>query len=271
MKYEFYADVFFLTNCYLDFLAVYGVSEILGKKKRPGRFLIGSGAGSLIGCILFLTLKHYDLYLLCMHFIINPAFTVFCFFPEEKKTYIQGYLLMYFTLLMLGGSMQWLYGTITGGKYYELCLMLTGIPVVLFCYIIRKKRKNVQIYYETWICSNGREVKVSSLLDTGNRLVDPYTKEPVHILAGSFREKLKIEMPGRLVPFRSLGESHGMTEVFTIDKILVRAGEKEIVLEPAMVSFGDDVLFQNRNYQMILHSAVLHAIEKDRNTAEKVK
>ena len=33
MNYEFYADVFFLTNFYLDFLAVYLVSEILQQKK----------------------------------------------------------------------------------------------------------------------------------------------------------------------------------------------------------------------------------------------
>ena len=32
MNYEFYADVFFLTNFYLDFLAVYLVSEILQQK-----------------------------------------------------------------------------------------------------------------------------------------------------------------------------------------------------------------------------------------------
>lgn len=85
MKYEFYADVFFLTNFYLDFLAFYAVSEILGKKKRILRFLSGAAISSLIGCILFLSLSHYDIYLLSIHFIVNPVITVFCFFRRKKE------------------------------------------------------------------------------------------------------------------------------------------------------------------------------------------
>ncbi|MCM1258363.1 MAG: sigma-E processing peptidase SpoIIGA [Roseburia sp.] len=256
MKYEFYADVFFLTNFYLDFLAVYGVSEILGKKKRICRYLFGSAISSLLGCVLFLSLNQYDLYLLSIHFIVNPAITVFCFFPANKKSYVHGYLLMYFVLLMLGGSMQWLYGTVTGGRYYELCLLLTGVPVMLFTYIIRRKRENVQIHYEAWVCHKGREVKVCALLDTGNRLVDPYTKEPVHILSESIKERLGIEIPGRLVPFQSLGESGGLIEVFTIEKLRVCHREEDFVVSPAVVAAGEDILFLNKRYQMILHSSM---------------
>lgn len=256
MKYEFYADVFFLTNFYLDFLAVCGVSEILGKKKRICRFLLGSALGSLAGCILFLSLNHYDLYLLSIHFIVNPVITIFCFFPADKKSYFHGYLLMYFVLLMLGGGMQWLYGTVAGGRYYELCLILTGVPVILFIYIIRRKRENVQIHYDVWVCHKGREERVCALLDTGNHLVDPYTKEPVHILSGSIKERLEIEIPGRLVPFHSLGESNGMIEVFTIEKLKICRNEEELVVSPAVVALGEDVLFQNKRYQMILHSRI---------------
>jgi len=262
VKYEFYADVFFLTNCYLDFLAVFAVSEILGKKKRIRRILLGAALSSLAGCILFLSLNNYDLYLLSMHFIVNPAVTVFCFFPEEKMVYVRGYLLMYFVLLMLGGSMQWLYGTVTGGKYYELCLILTAVPVVLFCYIIRKKRKNVQIYYETWICNKGREVKVQALLDTGNRLMDPYTKEPVHILTENMREELGTDKMGRIIPFHSLGESNGIMEVHTVEKIRINAGQEELVLTPAVIAYGEEKLFLGRKYQMILHSAIFNMFEK---------
>lgn len=258
MKYEFYADVFFLTNFYLDFLAIYGVSEILGKKKRICRFLLGSAISSLLGCILFLSLNHYYLYLLSIHFIVNPAITVFCFYPAEKKNYVRAYLLMYFVLLMLGGSMQWLYGTVTGGRFYELCLILTGIPVVLFTFIIRRKRENVQIHCEAWVCHNGREVKVCALLDTGNRLVDPYTKEPVHILSENIKEKLEIGLPGRLVPFQSLGEPGGLIEVFTIEKLRVRQRDSEIVLTPAVVAAGENMLFQNKRYEMILHSSLVN-------------
>ncbi len=88
MYYEFYADVFFLTNVYLDFLAVYVVSEILRQKKKILRYVLCCAASSLAGCILFLTVSNYDLYLLCIHFIVNPGMVFLCFFPAERGIYI---------------------------------------------------------------------------------------------------------------------------------------------------------------------------------------
>ena len=85
MNYGFYADVFFLTNFYLDFLAVYAVGEVLQQKRRLPRAALCCALSSLAGCVLFLTLSDYDLYVLCIHFIVNPVMTVCCFFPAGKK------------------------------------------------------------------------------------------------------------------------------------------------------------------------------------------
>ena len=136
MYYEFYADVFFLTNVYLDFLAVYVVSEILRQKKKIRRYVLCCAASSLVGCILFLTVSNYDLYLLCIHFIVNPGMVFLCFFPAERGIYIKAFCLMYFVLLMLGGSMEWMYVTIADRRWFELCLLLTAVPVVVFLFIL---------------------------------------------------------------------------------------------------------------------------------------
>ena len=87
MNYEFYADVFFLSNFYLDFLAVYLTSEILRQKKKLLRYLLCSAVSSVIGCVLFLVITDYDLYLLCIHFIVNGHWL---FFPGRKEDIWKG-------------------------------------------------------------------------------------------------------------------------------------------------------------------------------------
>lgn len=264
MNYEFYADVFFLTNWYLDFLAVYAVGEVLQQKKKLLRYLLGCAVSSLLGCILFLQIENYDFYLLCIHFIVNPGMVIFCFFPAERRIYINAFLLMYFVILMLGGSVQWMYVTVADGHYYELCLILTSVPVIIFLYILRRKRKNVQIFYRVWIEHQGKKIALQALYDTGNCLVDPYISQPVHVVAPEVlsllggREKFAL----RLVPFSSVGRENGMLEAFTVECIRVEEEGRDIKLAPAVLAAAGNGIFKDRSYQMILNSSLGERIER---------
>lgn len=255
MNYEFYADVFFLTNFYLDFLAVYMVGRILNQKKRLLRYLICCAAGSLAGCILFLVFENYDLYLLCVHFIVNPGITVGCFFPAKKGIYGKAFCLMYFVILLLGGSVEWIYVTVAGRRYYELCLLLAAVPVALFLYILRRKNKSVQTFYSVLLEHGEKKVSLIALYDTGNRLTDPYVKEPVHIISEEICESLggKQAYATRLIPFSSLGCKQGMLEAFNIERIKIKTEEKIYEISPAILAAAEQEIFADRPYQMILN------------------
>ncbi len=261
MNYEFYADVFFLTNFYLDFLAVYMVGRILNQKKKVLRYLICCALGSLAGCILFLVFQNYDLYLLCVHFIVNPGMVFGCFFPAKKGIYGKAFCLMYFVILLLGGSMEWLYVTIAGRRYYELCLLFTSVPVLLFLYILRRKNKSVQTFYSVLLEHGEKKVTFIALYDTGNRLIDPYIKKPVHIISEEIWEALggKQDFATRLIPFSSVGCKQGMLEAFGIDRIKIKADEKIYEISPAILAVAGQEIFANRAYQMILNG---ESIEK---------
>ena len=272
MNYEFYADVFFLTNVYLDFLAVYIVSEILQQKKRLLRYLFCCALSSFAGILLFLQIENYDVYLICIHFIVNPGMMFACYFPAEVKIYIKAFCLMYFVILMLGGSVQWMYVTIAGRHYYELCLFLTAVPVIVFLYILRRKRQNVQCFCQVTIVHNNRTVKLWALYDTGNRLIDPYRKEPVHIVAKEIYGSLSqdAQIPTRLIPFSSVGCQNGMLSAFTVERICIQWKEAEMEIAPAVLAAAEDTLFQNRAYQMILHGSVSEKMELIKGKEERI-
>lgn len=259
MEYEFYADVFFLTNTYLDFLAVFMVGEILQQKRRIFRYFIAASISSLLGCILFLMLSSYEVYLICMHFMVNPAMILFCFFSAEKRVYWKAYGLMYLAIFLLGGSAEWLYHTIAGEQFYEVCLFLTGIPTVVFLYILRQKRKNVQCFYPVLIEHKDRKISLRALYDTGNLLQDPYLKEPVHIISKASYESLggDVEFAVRLIPFSTVGCERGMLKAFTVETVAVRVASEKIVFSPAVLAVAEENTFKNRSYQMILNTRVL--------------
>lgn len=264
MNYEFYADVFFLTNFYLDFLAVYTVGEVLQQKKRIFRYLLGSAISSFLGCILFLQMRDYELYLLCIHFIVNPGMTLFCFFPAEKRIYVKAFCLMYFVIFLLGGSFQWMHVTVAGGRCYELCLLLMAVPIWVFLYIIRRKRKNVPGFYQVFITQRGKSVMVKALYDTGNGLIDPYIGEPVHVIASDVFEKLggKKENKVRLIPFSSVGCQNGMLEAFTVELVKIECVDKSVELPEAVLAVADEEVFRGRDYQMILNNSVGEKLER---------
>ncbi len=255
MNYEFYADVFFLTNFYLDFLAVYMVGRILNQKKRLLRYLLCCALSSLAGCFLLLFLQNYDLYLLCVHFIVNSGMVIGCFFPAEKGIYGKAFCLMYFVILLLGGSVEWLYVTVAGRRYYEICLLFTSVPVFLFLYILRRKNKNVQTFYSVLLEQGEQKVSLIALYDTGNRLIDPYIKAPVHIIS----EEVFLSLGGtrtfatRLIPFSSVGCRQGMLEAFGIERMKIKGKEEDYEISPATLAVAGQEIFENRAYQMILN------------------
>lgn len=258
MNYEFYADVFFLTNCYLDFLAVCAVGEILRQKRKLLRYLLGCALAGLASCVLLWLVGSYRAYLLCMHFIVNPGMIVFCFFPAEKKIYVKAFCLTYFVMLILGGSVEWLYATVAGRRFYELCACLAAIPVAVFIYILRRKRKNVPDAFLVRITHGGKTLDLPALYDTGNRLFDPYVKKPVHIVSKDVFYALSGGVaPLRLIPFSSVGCGDGMIYAFTAERMQIvneESGEPVAEITPAVLAAAENELFLGRRYQVILHS-----------------
>lgn len=257
MKYEFYADVFVLTNLYLDFLAIYGVSEVLQQKKHIKRYLAGALFGSLSACVLFLMLKNYTFYIGCMHLLVNTVMIVICFFPAKKEVYFKAYGLMYLFLFIEGGSVEWMYNAIFRRKYYEVCVLFTGIPIMIFLYILRKKRKNVKIFYEAEVMKGEQMLSVRALYDTGNQLWDPYTSQPVQIISSELykNEWSKEECKIRLIPFSTVANKNGCLQAFTVEEVRIWEGKNSISIKPAVLAVAEQNRFGHGEYQMILHQS----------------
>ena len=60
----------------------------------------------------------------------------------------------------------------------------------------------------------------------------------------------------RLVPFFSLGEKNGMLSVGNLDGMEIESGGKRYLIKPAVVGVADEILFDKKEYDMILHASM---------------
>lgn len=131
----------------------------------------------------------------------------------------------------------------------------------------------------------GRRVRVTALLDTGNRLVDPLTGQPVIILGGDLREALlppealyavetAAENPAegvgllaetplasrlRLIPYSTLGRENGLLVSFRADAVRLADEEEGPGAGQTLVAFHRLPLDSAGNYRALIHPALARA------------
>lgn len=131
----------------------------------------------------------------------------------------------------------------------------------------------------------GRTVQVTALLDTGNRLFDPLTGQPVVILGSDLREallppetvaavttatqnpaegvSLLAETPlasrVRLIPYSTLGRENGLLVSFRADGVRLAGVDGGAETGVTLVAFHHQPLDQGGMYRALVHPALLQS------------
>lgn len=256
MEYEIYIDVAVATSFAMDLLALFLADVWLDKRVHFMRLTGVSLLGSLLGILLFLFLANYTVYTLLVHLVINPGMIYLAFHERNILSFVKAWGITYLTIFFAGGIMQWIYQTVFDGQYRMAAMLLTVIPgifgVAAFRWCYKKKQYKVRVI----LACKGQSLELNAYYDTGNRLVDPYTRLPVSIVSQQTAARLWGEnMPkARLIPYQSVGKTDGLLEAYTIDKMLLYRGKNEQTVEPAVIGLAKEALFAKGEYQMILNS-----------------
>ena len=109
------------------------------------------------------------------------------------------------------------------------------------------------------IIEQGEQIELKALYDTGNVLREPFSGKPVSIVE---RESLKnielLKKPEKykIIPFRSIGEEHGILKGMEVDEVIIEKKDTRIVLHRQIIAFYDGRLSQDGSFQMILNQEV---------------
>ena len=239
-----------ITVIVFDLIVVYLLlmcsAKLYGGKCCHFRIFIASLAAAVhSGAIVSGGLPYIDRYAVRIIVLIASASFVFGYHKKGiLKTLV--FLIMY---IALGGTLSSNY------LVYDLQRLVGTVIIALMCLYFRCVGTGLRSYAHVKIRYRGRSVSVDALRDTGNDLKDILSGAPVLVIgpdAASRLTGLDLEelaspletmerrpMDGlRLIPFSSVGNSHGLMLGIRPDDATVDGTEKELVIAMASEGMG---------------------------------
>lgn len=165
-------------------------------------------------------------------------------------------------------------------------LILLTMPIWYF--LLQKGKQIKDQYYQVQLVHNEKKITIVGLYDTGNCLRHWLTKKPVavveseqikHLLnedekmrittymqAGLEKEE-KIFKEGKstirltIIPYHSIGQSHGMMVGIYLDNVIIKKGMKQKENPNTIVALYNGKISASEEYRMILHRELVENLE----------
>lgn len=261
MYYELYIDVFFLENFMMDSLILLLTGRLLKNGRPYGRIILGGAVGSLLTCLVIASPLPSAVRMILFHMAVNSIMLFAALQIKSISQFVKAYVLLYVSAVLLGGIMQ------IFRPYMRYASLFYAVASVSYLIALKLWSVATQIHrcgstiLEMTLYTDKGEKPVRALLDTGNRLYDCVTGDPVSIIdPGIVREITdhpESERGFRYIPYRCIqGES--VMKVFRIRRMCVRTdGDKWI--ENPLLGIGQESLSGEGEYEMILNPSVFSA------------
>lgn len=277
MEYQVYLDVLFFWNFCLDCLMIHQTGLLLREKQRKGKrqmlkTMLAGAIGALGSCLVTLL---YSLPLFLKLLLTIPGLSLLMVWVgfsrgkgrTGKRLFVRQYLTFLGNSLLLGGLVVFLQYRFYCNTFFAILLAGSFTEAGIRIYRGLKMRQNH--LYDVCLCYGGRPICIKGFYDTGNHLVCPWNKKPVHVIDeaclrkesadGNEQEKQSTKELTEgffYIPFSSVGKEGGIMKATQAESLKVFREEGELLIEKPIVALGASSLFSGRPYQMILHSSM---------------
>lgn len=281
MTYVVYADVLFLYHCLVNVTLLCMIQTILGQSIKILRtcmwtiFMAALSTGIFLITISLCTL-YYVLYA-TSYFFMTYFLTKHVPYPIPMWKMI---LVVLAGCIWLAGMLQLFY-IADGTAFRTPGFYLTCIASVLVCRIARRiyDRKQMQAHaYAVELVFPARTLSANAFVDTGNRLQNPYTKQPAilinyRLLKNLLSEQsyaqleqyhktgqfpyLQMNETGEItffpISYHTIGNRFSLMPAITIPKLVYTQSRTTFYAVTAGIS--REIFFENR-YDVLLHEKI---------------
>ena len=251
---KIYLDLVILVNFFFDFIILYGTKTILKETIKFYRLVLGGLIGSFSIIILFIPLNNITLFLIKLSISILIIIITF-----GKRNFFKNIVYFYLISIILGGTLYLLDITyvyknkglifFNNGLSINFILILTLSPIIIYLYIKEHKNYNTNYsnIYTTEIIIKNKVYKLKSILDTGNKLKDPYTKRNIILI----NNNIKIDINKFIyVPYIALN-TKGIIKCIKPDKVIIN----DKIIKKCLIGLSKDN-FNLENIDCILPNAI---------------
>lgn len=284
MYYELYVDVLFAVNMLMNFFVLLTVKNILKCSATHIRIFTLSALSSILTVVIIvLPINYTYIKYILVHIFLNSFLVRYGLFLKRKKEFLKGYIYLYVITFLFGGIIQFLSGLI---KLSALTILTAGFAAFLF------SRAAIYIYsayisFEEKLCDvslklNSKVLNIKGLIDTGNSLCEPISRQPVCVLSFGTMEKFLskeevnilddylnyrtvqdnkdsgILKDIRYVPFNSVGKTNGLMPVIKADIIQIRVGEETKEVMSPIIGISEGSFSSQEDYQIIINPRLIN-------------
>lgn len=272
MTVDLYIDVFFIVNFALDYLVLSITARVMRYQAGRYRMIMGAALGAVWAavCAVYPSIPRAVSFFMT-YGVISCGMTAAAFGLRKKREIGKAVACLYLVTVMMAGAMQALYHHTMAGYYieqilrgnnraampfYKLLLLAASAYFGMRCILgfVLEARKGGNHLYEVTMHYRGREKTVTALLDTGNRLYEPVTHQPVHVVTYEALSELCERVSSVIyIPFESVGKKEGVMPGIFLDKMEISQGSDVKIIEKPLVAVCRRPLSSDGEYQMLLH------------------
>lgn len=274
MVYTVYIDVVFAVNTVMDMIVLTILNRVLSYRTTKRRLLAGAVIGGLWSCVVSVCPGLSPaVEVLGTYVAVSSLMAVAAYHLKSLKDVVKSVAGIYLVSVVLGGMMLVIYEHTAAGYYAGLILeggSPGGIPAAAWilmvagaaaaCYgfsggvkgLIKSMAQRRDLCTVTLIYGEREEI-VTGLIDTGNRLREPVSGQPVHVAADGVLRRLCPVVKGVVyVPYQSVGTSHGLLPAIFLDRMEVEQEGTRYCVEKPLVAITKQPLSPSGEYQILI-------------------
>lgn len=247
----------FIMNLYLYTLAAKTLKRTATRVR-----IIGGSAVSAVLSVLFLLIPGMPVFIkrFAGPVLVSMVSTAAVFRLKDIRSVcrITGYLYVY--AFVFGGVMKFLFSAVPFLRSrQESMWYILGAGIIAYqavsWWIAQAGKKKTNLC-RVRLCTDGGEVELCALVDTGNSLREPISGRPVSVVEAEVLDSLPgVRIPEKLkaIPYHSVGRSNGIMEGYEIPEMIVLKEEEKIRWQKVIVGISRNRISADGRYQMILH------------------
>ncbi|MDR1689323.1 MAG: sigma-E processing peptidase SpoIIGA [Clostridiales bacterium] len=300
MQAEIYADIVFIINFVMDAFIFWITSKLIKQKVKKWRIFTGSFFTAALFCLIIFIpqLRRFYNFFTCLLTLMGGILITFA--PKKLSVFFKLIAFAHISAFCVGGLgiALFYYTNFTSviGNYLSFAIGNFSVNILIaatcISYVVIKlaagwiKRVLIkkQTFYIIKIYTQGQDLTINTLMDTGNSLKEPIGKLPViitefeavkEILPDGLKllyyekkdenfeyileilENADFKLRLRVIPYVSIGRQKGMLIGFKPDMVEVFKEDKKIPVKDVIIGIYNFKLSGDGSYQGLLNPEIL--------------
>lgn len=263
-----YIDVLFILNFFVTYLLLLTTKYLLKREAKLWRLLLGAMAGGAYSFIILV--PQVNSFFSFAGKLGSAAVIVLIAFPfRSKKAFFKGFLFFFAAGFIYVGVMigMWLTFKPNGlvinnasiyfnisPKLLVFSSLLAYLVSTLLIRIHNKVTAKHQLYTVT-VKGEQRDISFQALVDSGNKLKEPFSGAPVIVVDPCVAEGLFQDEKMRVIPYHTIG-GDGILNAYQARQVTISGGTQQVILPGQYVALSKEKF--SGDYQGLINPELLN-------------